>query len=204
MEHRRFDALSRVLGASTTRRSAVRAGLAMIVGGVAVGGTGDARAGRATCRALGSSCSRGAQCCTGVCETSRTAPRAERNRCVGARASCVARPETCLYGYTLGYQIEPGAAGVCQARPDAPCTIDDRTGAVSCVTDVNGCSYQTCFRNHNSTLRSCAVEEDCVGSETCVTGWDIGDGYERFPTPSCVYVSGYAWAACDAGRCCSQ
>jgi hypothetical protein len=203
MDHRDFDRLARALHASGTRRRAIRTALAGLIG---IGATaaisgGTSAAPRATCRRNGASCTRASQCCDGNCPTGHAVPRAKRNRCARPDAPCAANPGVCAVNHVLGFDYSP-ASGVCQPEIGASCAIAPATGSVSCVTSIDGCAFQTCFTNHAVGPRTCAAEADCLPYETCLTGMDVGGGYQRFDPPTCVSVSGFQFATCDAGWCC--
>lgn len=76
MDPRTFDRLTRALAAQLSRRTAIVAGVTAIA-------VGHDRGAAAACRSGNGLCTRNGQCCSGVCVTRRSAPRALRNRCCG-------------------------------------------------------------------------------------------------------------------------
>ena len=74
MERTRFDHLARAFAQRLDRRAALAAAL-----GLALAAPEASASGR--CRSFGATCSRGNQCCTGVCPTGRGVPIRQRNRC---------------------------------------------------------------------------------------------------------------------------
>jgi hypothetical protein len=94
MDASRFDAAARRLAMRLTRRHAVAA----LVGLAATAGAGGAQAAdpaRTTCRKPNSACVNHAQCCTGICDTSRVRHRTRRNRC-GCAAPLTACGDQCV------------------------------------------------------------------------------------------------------------
>ena len=97
MDDRRFDTLSRTLADRRTRRTLLTRAAIAIAGGVGAASLagGEAHAARATCRNAGGSCTRNAQCCSGVCLTGRDVPRGRRNRCFACPADTLTCGATC-------------------------------------------------------------------------------------------------------------
>ena len=133
MDDRRFDALSRVLAHTQSRRATVRAAIAALASGGAVATIASADA-RIVCRRMQQSCSRDAQCCSGYCDKRTSLPRAQRNRC-GCGADRVICPgsATCI---DLSNDVNHcGACG--NACPsDAMACID---GECLCPDDLTPC-----------------------------------------------------------------
>jgi hypothetical protein len=77
MDHRRFDALSRRLATSASRRTVLGAATALVIGGAAAGNATAAT----RCRGERKTCTRNTQCCSGLCQVGREVPLRERNRC---------------------------------------------------------------------------------------------------------------------------
>ena len=129
MDGSRFDDMTRRLSGTASRRRAIGL-LAGALGGALV--VGDAAAGlghrRGVCRPIGAGCTRGAQCCSEQCATSRALPRRHRNRCACPEglASCggacvdtqtdVANCGAC--GEVCGSSGEVCVSGVCESPFD--------------------------------------------------------------------------------------
>jgi hypothetical protein len=173
MDGNQFDNLARGLGARIGRRRLVQATAALLAGGASVGaiaGPDASAAARRTCRAVGASCSRGSQCCTGTCPTS--GPRATRNRCTcpdpdatvcsgdcvvladdvnhcGACGHACHSGQECFAGRCMTPCDRPAGVGLCFTRPDD--------------TTVYACSTYADFNSQNQqALQGCAVDSDCV------------------------------------------
>ena len=155
MDDDAFDRLTRLLAGRRTRRSVAATTLGLIGAGIAIvpeerasaipvpSATPTATpASRRTCRRDGQSCTRGAQCCAGICPTGRDVPRARRNRCgcgsgtvvcdgacvhLSTTANCLACGDACKAGELCG----PGGCycpdnePLCAPPPPDPCRLDD-------------------------------------------------------------------------------
>jgi hypothetical protein len=83
MDSRKFDALTRALGSSISRRAAVHAAAALAIATAIP--VGDAAA--ATCARATAKCTRGAECCSGSCKKRKNArkgtcrPSGDGGRC---------------------------------------------------------------------------------------------------------------------------
>jgi hypothetical protein len=158
LDDRSFDTLARLIGA-TTRRAAVTALAAGALGLVL--GLRDAEAGAAGCLNPGRSCSRGKQCCSGLCK----GPKG-RKRCRTApgQSICTIRDDTCrtdinrdcgvgplacrCWTTTAGraFCSESGSTGVAGCERDADCVAAVGAGA-ACVRGGGDCAFETiCLR----------------------------------------------------------
>ena len=172
MDGKRFDDLTRLFGLGTTRRRVVAAALGLAA--IAVDG-GVASARRSTCRRFGTSCTRGAQCCSGNCNTSRQSPRHLRNRCACAvgEARCNG---ACVD--TISNVVNCGAC-------DVECATERICASGFCVcggttTSCNGACIDTDTDEDNCGAcgETCAVNgEICVsGACVCDSGLILCDG----------------------------
>ena len=176
MDGKRFDDLTRLFGHGTTRRSVVAAALGL----AALAADGDAAsARRPVCRASGVGCSRGAQCCTGYCNTSRHAPRHLRNRCAcpegesSCFGACVDTTTDNDHCGGCGSFCQTGQvclSSLCVCAP--PTTICD-SSCVDTDTDVNNCgdcgsvcdtvNGEECHEGGccGALLAACSIDTDC-------------------------------------------
>jgi len=91
MDRSRFDAFARAFATRLDRRTAIAAALGLAAAPVA---SADAGPG---CRKIGKTCSRGSQCCSGVCPTGRGVPIRQRNRCsCGPQLQACGCDRTCV------------------------------------------------------------------------------------------------------------
>jgi hypothetical protein len=144
MDGNRFDQLSRLLGMRLGRRAAVRGIAAVLAGGALASGPGRAAGASAPsrqCRFIDHSCLRGAQCCSGYCETRRTVARSRRNRC-----ACPDGESRCAAGCRV-LATDPANCGACGVACDA--SIADGCAAGACV---------------------CGSGPACGSGEACVSG----------------------------------
>lgn len=94
MDSKRFDLVSRRLAAQSSRRGVIGAAVAILLGGGSAALLRD-DASALTCRPESHLCTRGNQCCSGICEPP-TADRLIRNRC--RAATCVEGEMRCVDG----------------------------------------------------------------------------------------------------------
>ena len=202
MDHRRFDAFSRALAHTGSRRTAVRAALAAIVGGSAVGLASGADA-RIVCRKMQQSCSRDQQCCGGYCDRRRNIPRELRNRC-GCRAGNVVCPGSQLCIDTSSDVNNCGACGdVCPS--DAMACIE---GACVCPDGLTPCGDRCVdtdsdFDHCGDCNNSCPVD-----AMSCNDGVCECPGSTLHCDDACVETDtdpdhcGECGNACPSGRIC--
>jgi hypothetical protein len=175
MDDKRFDAFSRVLGASGNRRGALKAAMAALVGGAGLAAlAGDAEARPRICRDGGLYCTRGSQCCSGTCHIGKRVPKAKRNTCA------------CSAGLTLcgkkcrDLNTDPNNCGACGARIDretelccdgVPTPIDsDNCQACGNVCGAaETCCGDGCADLENDSDNCGACGEVCEDGE-CVNG----------------------------------
>jgi hypothetical protein len=236
MDDRQFDRIARVLGRATSRRAALggliaAAGAGLIGASVASAGpaptatptpsptptstptpTPTPRPVRRTCRPVFSGCLRNSQCCNNFCDTRRTTPRNQRNRCacpegiVTCRGVCCAEGEECIDGVCA---VPPPCGGL-------TCSVDDADlGSVCAITCsvttaceiVNGCEMRIWDPN-NWVVTACQTDDDCADSPVCTAhpgspcmcalGYehgiplsppDIFHPYEGESAPYCVVIA---------------
>ena len=160
MEGQRFDDLTRRLTATLNRRR-VMASLLGVAGAAALGSGAEARV---RCRAWDASCTRSSQCCTAYCETSRQAPRRQRNRCgCGPLALC---GNTCF-----DLQTDEKHCGACDTacEPGFTCT----NGVCKCgeETTCNGaCCDGVCKKTFSDKNHCGACGIVCATGEFCIGG----------------------------------
>jgi len=153
MDGNRFDALTRMLGATATRRTGIAAMAAALLGVAPT--VADARPvrRRVVCRSLGVGCTRADQCCSGVCDTRRTAPRSVRNRCgcadgkTACGAVCCEADQECDGGICLCDQQScfVGLHGNAVPRDEASCYAIDDARLCSSDADCPCPPGSTCF-----------------------------------------------------------
>ena len=191
MDGKRFDNISRLLGARTGRRTAIGGLVAALLGSATLSSADAALSQRGTFRPLTASCLRNAQCWSGVCDTRRTAPRNQRNRCVcpGGQSICggactdTGSSMTSCGGCDTACDTESADAcvsGVCTCGLDAACT-----GTDLCIDGI--CEDPRECTGANSVGQSCTFASDCC-SLTCTAG-----GVCAEPTTSCVGYTGSAF-----------
>ena len=158
MDHRRFDDLTRAVSGATSRRGLGRIAAALVGGAMLADAGAAGAAPRLTCRLARASCTRGAQCCSGYCETRRTAPRQLRNRCgcpplLACGDVCCSGGEACISG---------SCVSVCDVEPPAAFCVEGPAGEVvqSCGGDSPG-------------VVSCRADSDC----TYLVAWCSDPGF---------------------------
>ena len=77
MDQQRFDALTRRLVSTASRRTMLGAATAFLIGGASA----NAAPAATRCRGDRKTCTRDAQCCSGSCLVGRDVPLRDRNRC---------------------------------------------------------------------------------------------------------------------------
>jgi hypothetical protein len=200
MDGSKFDDLMRAVGRGTTRRGVAKALVALILGGgTAIAGSemsGAQVVRRSKCRPARAGCSRGVQCCSGLCDTNRSLPRSQRNRCV-----CI--PE--CSGKICGPDACGSTCGACEAG-ETCCGGGEwcanlQTDEENCGTCGNTCDTdETCCagscRKLNEDEANCgACGTTCNAGETCCTGFckNLNDDEAN---------CGTCGTACNAGETC--
>ena len=177
MDDRRFDALSRALGATRNRRGLLKATMAALVGSAGVAAVaGDAAARPRICREGGQYCTRNSQCCDNVCRTGKRVPKAVRNTCA------------CAAGLTL-------CGKKCRDLTTDPVHCGGCNQPVDRETEI--CCNGEPTPNDEANCGTCG--NVCGGEETCV------DGVCEAPEPAAACVGGVGLGeACDVSSdCCS-
>jgi hypothetical protein len=132
----RFDRLSRLFGAATTRRGAVAATIAAIAGSAVASAKKPRREG--PCGDGGGKdnrCSRDKDCCTGICNTKN-----RRCRCRRFGAACTADENCCnSMSCISGLCGVGGGGGGCGTCPDGTHCVAD--SCVACTVCASGCPY---------------------------------------------------------------
>ena len=195
VDQQAFHRLTTVIATATSRRAAMRAAVAILVGGAGLAATTDA--GAATCRRGRQTCSRNAQCCSGTCQTGRGIPTRDRNRCT-CEAGTRLCGTTCVDTDTDKRHC--GACGnACNAGDtciDGDCRIHQqcysRDGEGMCYMTPNGREHRAdgLYLSNDSpgfVPTPCRLASDCGASHpgcgipgvtcTCVRWVDTGDGY---------------------------
>jgi hypothetical protein len=159
MDGRRFDELTRGVGAAATRRRVVAAALGLAAATV---GSDAAAARRATCRASGASCGRHPQCCTGYCETSRQAPRRLRNRCTCPSGEC---NRVCV-----DFDSDPRYCGGCGSACPTGFSCEEGVclcGGEACVAG-EVCFSGACLSTVDNDDNCGAIGNACATMEACL------------------------------------
>lgn len=192
MDGKRFDDISRLLGARTGRRAAIGGLVAALLGSATRSGADAALPQRATCRPLTASCLRNAQCCSGACDTRRTAPRKQRNRCIcpGGQTNCggscvdttssMTRCGACDTACDTE-RADACVSGVCTCGGDPACT-----GTDLCVDGICETPPEPECSAGNWIGEPCTYATDCC-SLTCT------DGFCAQPTTDCAGFTGSAF-----------
>jgi len=159
LDGRRFDDMTRGVGAASTRRRVVAAALGLAAATV---GSDAVDAQRATCRANGASCGRHPQCCTGYCQTSRQAPRRLRNRCACPSGEC---DRVCV-----DFDSDPVNCGRCDNVCPAGYTCD--AGDCLCGGDVCGdgevCLSGACLSTVDNDANCGEIGNVCGAGKICL------------------------------------
>ena len=176
MDGTRFDDVARRFGRMLDRRRVLAAIAA--IGAAGVAGVDDVGAApRRTCRPVAASCLRNRDCCSGICETRRTAPRNRRNRCVcpagelACGMECVDPSSNKNHCGACG-NVCPGTcvSGVCTCQ-GVTCTVDEAGGWEQCGIDNETCQViDACTLPEDVDLdeRSCQTHADCADySDLC-------------------------------------
>jgi hypothetical protein len=210
MDARRFDALTRTLTTALTRRQGLRAALVAIAGGALTVDPANAAVRRRTCRALAASCLRNSDCCSGTCETRRSVPRRERNRCV-CIPDCDGKtcgPDGCGGSCGDAFPLQCGADGVAYSVcEDFTPTLGAYNDAIWCEGSVEGTTdgaraawypwgEDPCTSSAECQLLpvcerdgyGCMCEATWTNWETGEPGWDADGGawcllYRSAPNP---------------------
>ena len=199
MHRREFDDLTRLFAIGGSRRRFVAAllGLAPIGAGLTTDDAAAVPSGRRQiCRAFGVGCSRGAQCCTGYCETGRLVDRRRRNRCscpagLGfCNGACVDLQSSELHCSDCWSACESGdicCSGVCTELGG----VDNCASCGNVCTGDTFCCNSACTESSDDNCGACGAA--CGGGEACVSGvCQCGDG------PECDAING---ETCCAGVC---
>jgi hypothetical protein len=201
MDARRFDALTRTLTTALTRRQGIRAAVVAVAGGALAVDQANATIRRRTCRPAAAACLRNSDCCSGACETRRTAPRNRRNRCIcipdctgkicgsdGCGGMC--GPDGtygCLSGETCndaGDACETGCTDYAGTNPDSWCTAS-----------TEGVTYEAYGYWYFSDA-TCDTAADCPTYAMC----DVA-GYECYCQRAYHFGGEYGKYDTDQGAC---
>lgn len=155
-----LDQLARSIGQRLPRRTIVRGVAAVLFGGAAVAAAEPAQAlPRLRCRAYGTGCTRGTQCCSGSCDTRRQAPRNVRNRC-----ACPVGTARCD-GACLDLSINEDNCGACGNQ----CLSGEFCVSGTCVCGLTTC-YDACVDLDTSVDHCGGCGDACKPTEICVSG----------------------------------
>jgi hypothetical protein len=156
MDEHTFDATARWLARHGSRRAALRLGvgvLAAVPALLAPGGT------TAACRKPGKECSRGQQCCSGLCKGGRCRSAPGQGTCTIAADVCAGTGVGCVAGQPCSCFVTSRGAAFCGARFDNVCSScrEDadcefvtgpgsacvrRTGVCGCLDDDRGFTHR--------------------------------------------------------------
>jgi hypothetical protein len=208
MDGRRFDILTKTLATGVSRRAALRT----LVGGVPCGVLAvlGVREGSAqTCREAGRPCSKNANCCSGVCDTTNPDPF-KRNRCV-----CPPGTASCR-GLCVNLQNDEANCGTCGKACGSGSTCLSGGGCPAPRVCGSVCCSDACDIDA-SPQPVCCVDEQVAGDEGagtafCCPGTQIRCGDS--PSTGCVAsdqscvsnadcATTCASLVCAAGVCCS-
>jgi hypothetical protein len=195
MDGRAFDQLTRSLRQRLDRRQALGGALAGMVAAVGLASDADAVS-RRTCRPNGASCLRNSQCCGTVCETRRTAPRNQRNRCV------------CVPDCTDRVCGDDGCGGTC-----GTCGAYQACEAGACGPAVDCSTFDDAPTSAYFTLCADTAEGGAVVIHSCDEGFNEGScdstadcADVAAANPGRVVVCGESGKFCrvDAGGICKD
>ena len=181
-----FDALSRELAGSPTRRDALR----LLLGGTFAAalarlGLGEVAVAVETCRAVGKRCERDKECCSKRCRRRTCRCRREGTPCTSG--------ETCCSG-SCDFLVGGGTCAPCRGRPcsaDRPCC-----GGQTCTNGYcGGCRD----RGVSCTSSSQCCFSDCGSSGACLS--DAGGRCARDVDCRACYLGGNCANACVNGVC---
>jgi hypothetical protein len=216
----RFDMFARALSTGLDRRQSIRLALGALAGGALALAADDADA-RATCRVIGAGCTRTSQCCTGICDTSRSTPRRRRYRC-----ACIPRCDGKICG-------PDGCGGFCGTGPAEGCATGEtcRDEGTVCLTDcadftqsdgpfcaasTDGAAYAGYDRWQLWGDKACDHDADCDDVALCSHPdfaciceralWTPTDGYDPRTTEQgvCLAVRTTSLACWGAYLYCSE
>ena len=196
MDGSRFDNLSRAFSLSSTRRSAIRAAVATAIGGASVVALAESGSAQVVCRSAGQACTRNKQCCSDACDTRRSAPSNQRNKCYcpngrtdcgnacvdltsdenhcGACGIACGGGETCCNGTCRDLDADRDNCGTCGKRCTNAAHICDEGGCVDpCAgsgakgyIDIDGELY-TGFKDSDPWGIACSSNDVCEADDRC-------------------------------------
>lgn len=201
MDGSRFDLFTRALTRAVTRRQGMAIAVAALAGGAVAADA--AAAPRTICRPSGSGCTRGSQCCTSYCETGRSAPRRQRNRC-----GCAAGLGQCGTA-CVDLASDPANCGDC----GVVCVGQEicLSGDCICIPDCDGkvCGSDGC----GGTCGACDTGMICLDDQSACA-WPCDDWDAAVDPPYCsasiagVRLDAYAYhdtfATCTADSDCQS
>jgi hypothetical protein len=196
MDGNRFDNLSRALSHAASRRSAIRAAVAAVVGGASLAAVGNASAVAIVCRAPGQACSRNDQCCSAYCEQRRTAPARTRNKCqcpagnticgndcadlqtderhCGACGNACGAGETCCNGACRDLDTDMNHCGSCGKRCSGAFHIcedgichDPCAGTTGKIYVDNQGEHYAGFKDSDPWGVACSSNDICEAQDRC-------------------------------------
>ena len=156
MDQHRFDALSRAVGASVSRRGAIKGllGAAVAAALAPLGVEPAAAAIRPDCRKRNRNCRVDSQCCSRNCRKGRCAcPKGT------AKVNGVCRPPdnaTCPTDPNINY---------CDVSTITACS-GDATGYCQCHVTIEGTPF--CIDPTSTTCSNCTASSDCGPNQACI------------------------------------
>jgi hypothetical protein len=186
MDARGFDALSRLLAKSGSRRGALKAALVAAFGGAALA-VDEGAARPALCRPAGRYCTHNKQCCNKRCRIGKRVPMASRNIC-----DCDA-PYGMCGKMCRDFSSDPNNCGGCGIQIDA----ETELCCDGSPTPIDEDNCHACGEVCGPDDVCCGPEIGCAAScepaDTCVGGVGLG-GACQSPVDCCSL-------ACDGGVC---
>ena len=207
MDDRRFDQLTRAVGAGASRRGVLKALLGGAAGALAGALRGSSADAAFRCRANGVTCLKNADCCSAMCG-SKDASGRRYCGCTTA-ADCPAAPvcqvATCSQ-HDCGSAPDPNAVGSTCGLP-ATCDPNTNTQRTADACDANGqcapgvttsCGLFVC--GPTACLTACASDNDCLPSAFCGAD-NLCHADETLGQP-CDRASECLSGVCSDGVCC--
>jgi hypothetical protein len=203
MEDSRFDALTKAMATPTSRRQALKALGASVVGGIlGLSRIGTALADKPLCRGNGSKCSLGKQCCSGYCANNVcTCPPAPacNSACPCPSGSTCVNGTCCPSSQACNGTCCPSGQGCCNG------TCTDLNTTSNCGSCGNTCTSpgQICQNGQcvTSNLYNCTCNDGTTPTACNALSCNV-DNLVTFCPTLCVTNGGWSGSGgCSAATC---
>ena len=180
MDSSKFDDLTKALATSTSRRQALKALGASVVGGIlGLSGIDTALAKKPLCRGNGSKCSLGQQCCSGYCANNVcTCPPAPAcNRACPCPSDSTCQNGTCVATTTTSTTTTSTTTTTPMCLPGgSTCLSNSQCCSDLCCTGIAGvatcCPTGTVCLNNGTCATLCTSDADCSSGCSCAPDID--------------------------------